>query len=132
VKNDWMLKVLIFEYYLGAGKINGGGAVKKIVVSSSESIEKEFAKDLAEARERIGHKSNRPPTQLRHVSKNQDEAIEELKTLFTELQSETAEIRSLKFEDVCQRDYLVHDLINLENKIFAQFKRREKLKDFIV
>lgn len=80
-----MLKVLIFEHFLGAGKINGGGAVKKIVVNSSESVEKEFEKELAEARERIGHKSNRPPTQLRHVSKNQDEAMEELRTLFAEL-----------------------------------------------
>lgn len=132
VKNAWMFKVLIFELFLGAGKITGGGALKRILKTAAPEIEKEFASELAEARERIGHKSNRPPTQLRHYYKGQDGAIEELKTLFEELKSEVAEIRSLEFDDVCVRDYLVHDLVNMENKIYAQLKRRKKLQNFIV
>ena len=58
VRNRELMLILIYELFLGAGKIKGGGALKRTLMVKKEAVEKKFGATLVKLREECNKEEN--------------------------------------------------------------------------
>lgn len=125
VRNREMAIILIYELFLGCGKIRGGGALKKAIVEMKDQVLAKFGHQIEKIRESYEQDTehNDELVQLRPYYLDGKQALEEIRD-------------SLKNQEIdpeeAQLDTIILDVINIKYRFYRVLLKEGLLSTFAI